>query len=80
MRKTTLYLPEDLKRVLAETATSEGFFIDRHPECPRVFVAAGFSGHGFKFCSVVGEVLADLALRGRTDFNIDLFRFDRIRP
>ena len=30
-------------------------------------LAAGFSGHGFKFCPVVGEVLADLTLDGGTD-------------
>lgn len=41
------------------------FFIDQHTE--RVSFAAGFSGHGFKFAPVVGEILADLALRGATD-------------
>lgn len=37
----------------------------------RVAVAAGFSGHGFKFTPVVGEVLADLALFGGTDLPIE---------
>lgn len=36
------------------------FILDRHPSRPRVTFACGFSGHGFKFCSVIGEVLADL--------------------
>ena len=36
-------------------------------------VACGFSGHGFKFVPVVGEVLADLATTGRTDHPIALF-------
>jgi sarcosine oxidase len=44
----------------------EHFIIDRHPGHERVTVASGFSGHGFKFASVVGEVLADLALEGKT--------------
>jgi sarcosine oxidase len=45
------------------TSTPDGhFIIDRHPEHPRLIVAAGFSGHGFKFASVVGEILADLVL------------------
>lgn len=44
----------------------EHFVIDKHPRLPEVTFAAGFSGHGFKFASVVGEVLADLALEGRT--------------
>ena len=41
------------------------FVISAHPEHPQVAVAAGFSGHGYKFCSVVGEILADLATRAR---------------
>ena len=39
----------------------------------RVAVAAGFSGHGFKFTPLVGEVLADLAIDGATAAPIDLF-------
>ena len=54
------------------------FLIDLHPDHPNVAVAAGFSGHGFKFASVVGEVLADLAETGRTRWPIDMFRFDRL--
>ena len=42
------------------------FIIDRHPAHPRVTLACGFSGHGFKFASVVGEILADLATEGKT--------------
>ncbi|MCE9629942.1 MAG: N-methyl-L-tryptophan oxidase [Planctomycetia bacterium] len=42
------------------------FLLGLHPAHPQVVVAAGFSGHGFKFASVVGEVLADLALDGVT--------------
>lgn len=57
----------------------EHFIIDRHLEHSQVVIAAGFSGHGFKFCSVVGEVLADLAERGRTDHDISLFRLNRFR-
>jgi glycine/D-amino acid oxidase-like deaminating enzyme len=37
----------------------EHFIIDAHPEYPQVSLAAGFSGHGFKFSSVVGEILSD---------------------
>jgi sarcosine oxidase len=42
------------------------FVIDSHPRYSQVLVACGFSGHGFKFASVVGEILADLAERGTT--------------
>jgi sarcosine oxidase len=55
----------------------EHFIIDRLPDAPKVAIAAGCSGHGFKFCSVIGEILADLALDGGTQHGIDLFRLDR---
>jgi sarcosine oxidase len=42
------------------------FVVDLHPRYPQVSIAAGFSGHGFKFTSVMGEILADLATEGRT--------------
>ena len=53
------------------------FVIDTHPDCPNVLIAGGFSGHGFKFCSVVGEILADLAQDGSTRHDISLFRAAR---
>jgi sarcosine oxidase len=56
----------------------EHFIIDRHPSDGRIVIAAGFSGHGYKFCSVVGEILADLALSGGTSWNLELFRLARL--
>ena len=53
------------------------FLIDALPGAPNVYVAAGFSGHGFKFSSVVGEILADLSTRGETAHDISLFLVDR---
>jgi sarcosine oxidase len=50
----------------------EHFLIDQLNE--RVVFAAGFSGHGFKFASVVGEILADLALTGRATPDADFLR------
>ena len=55
------------------------FVIGPHPAHPQVQIAAGFSGHGFKFCSVVGELLADLATTGRTRHELGLFAPDRFR-
>jgi sarcosine oxidase len=49
------------------------FVIATHPEHPQVTVACGFSGHGFKFVPVVGEVLADLATTRSTSHPISLF-------
>ncbi|GHA90200.1 N-methyltryptophan oxidase [Streptomyces tendae] len=56
------------------TTPDEHFVIARHPAHPdSVTVACGFSGHGFKFVPVVGEILADLALTGTTAHPIGLF-------
>jgi monomeric sarcosine oxidase len=38
----------------------ENFIVDRHPEHDNVAIAAGFSGHGFKFATSIGEHLVDL--------------------
>lgn len=56
------------------------FVIDVHPDDPRVVFAGGFSGHGYKFCSVVGEILADLAENGVTRHDIALFSAARLLP
>ena len=53
------------------------FVIDRHPHFPQVAIAGGFSGHGFKFSSAVGEILSDLALTNRTSSDIALFSASR---
>ena len=53
------------------------FCIDRHPEWDNVVIGAGFSGHGFKFTTVLGEALADLALAGRSDLPVGFLSVQR---
>ncbi len=53
------------------------FIIDLHPQYPQVSFASPCSGHGYKFASVIGEIMADLAERETTRHNIELFRLDR---
>jgi sarcosine oxidase len=60
------------------TTPDHHFVIAVHPHREQVTVACGFSGHGFKFVPVVGEILADLATDGSTRHPIDLF--DPRRP
>jgi sarcosine oxidase len=60
------------------TTPDEHFVIAPHPGFDRVVVACGFSGHGFKFVPVVGEILADLVVDGTTKHPIGLF--DPRRP
>ncbi|HEX8793441.1 MAG TPA: N-methyl-L-tryptophan oxidase [Polyangiaceae bacterium] len=58
--------PVQAKTCLYTMTPDEHFLVDVHPDHPQVALAAGFSGHGFKFSPVIGEMLADLALEGRT--------------
>ncbi|MPY91167.1 MAG: N-methyl-L-tryptophan oxidase [Luteitalea sp.] len=53
------------------------FVLDMLPSLPQVIVASPCSGHGFKFASVVGEILADLATDGTTRHDISLHRLGR---
>jgi len=52
----------------------EHFWIDWHPQQAQVLIASACSGHGFKFSSVIGEVLADLLIGGQSRFDLSLFR------
>ena len=77
------YLP-DTTPILARHAvclytmtSDQHFVIDQHPKWKNVAFAAGFSGHGFKFCSVVGEALADLAESGNTSLPIKFLATSR---
>lgn len=71
------YLPQVSHRksrfdvCLYTLSPDRNFVIDRHPEYPQVSFAAGLSGHGFKFASVLGEVLADLSLGLPTSAPVD---------
>ena len=56
----------------------EHWVLDTVPGAPQVSVAAGFSGHGFKMVSVVGEIMADLAEKGETRHDISLHQLARI--
>ena len=55
----------------------EHFVVGRHPEHPNVAFVAGLSGHGFKFASVLGEVLAELTLDGATRQPVGFLGVDR---
>jgi sarcosine oxidase len=53
------------------------FVIDRHSNHPNVVLCGGFSGHGFKFAPVIGEIAADLALDGGSRHQIDFLSLKR---
>ncbi len=67
------FLPEGyesthvMKTCMYTNTPDEHFILDYVPAHEKnVVVAAGFSGHGFKFASAVGEIMADLAMKGNT--------------
>jgi sarcosine oxidase len=66
-----------MKACLFTNTLDEHFILDLLADNPRVGVAAGFSGHGFKFCSVIGEIMTELIAEGGTRHDIGLFRLDR---
>lgn len=68
-----------MKTCLFSNTPDENFILDLHPDHPEVSIAAGFSGHGYKFCPVVGEIMADLALEGGSSrFDLRLFGLRRL--
>jgi sarcosine oxidase len=77
------YLPEadaPLKstRICLYTMTpDEHFIVDTHPAHRQVVIASPCSGHGFKFSTLIGKMLADLALSGSTPYDTSLFRVSR---
>jgi sarcosine oxidase len=77
------YFPEgagptmSLKSCMFTNTPDHHFIIDVHPIYPQVSFTSPCSGHGYKFASVLGEIMADLAERGATRHNIELFRLDR---
>ena len=65
LRKTTV--------CLYTNTPDEHFWIDRHPEHRNVLIVSACSGHGFKFASVIGEIIADLVIDGRARFDLSMF-------
>ncbi len=53
------------------------FVVDRHPQHPRLILCGGFSGHGFKFAPVIGEIAAELALEGNSRHEIEFLSLRR---
>ncbi|MEP7066842.1 MAG: N-methyl-L-tryptophan oxidase [Gemmatimonadota bacterium] len=77
------YLPEAAGRILDRATCvytntpDHDFLLDRHPAHPNVIVASPCSGHGFKFSSAIGEILADMVMKGGTGFDLSPFALSR---
>jgi sarcosine oxidase len=55
----------------------ENFIIDYHPGHPNIIIASPCSGHGFKFSSAIGNLLAEMCMQQRLSFDIRPFRINR---
>ena len=54
------------------------FLLDWHPGHKNVIICSPCSGHGFKFAAVVGEIVADMATKGDSGYDMSLFSIDRL--
>jgi sarcosine oxidase len=64
------------KTCLYTIPPDQNFVLDTVPGHPQVSVAVG-AGHAYKFASLLGRILSELALDGRSRYPLDTFRFDR---
>lgn len=69
----------ECKTCMYTMSADEHFIIDKHPHHGNVTIGCGFSGHGFKFVSVVSEILADLATNGSTSLPCEFLRLSRFQ-
>jgi sarcosine oxidase len=67
-----------LRACMFTNTRDEHFILDRHPDYPQVILGSPCSGHGFKFSSVIGEILADLAEHGTTGHDLSMHRLARL--
>ncbi|HLA45222.1 MAG TPA: N-methyl-L-tryptophan oxidase [Aggregatilineales bacterium] len=67
-----------MKVCMFTNTRDEHWILDTLPDMPQVSVAAGFSGHGFKMASVIGEIMADLAQHSATRHDITLHQLARL--
>lgn len=67
----------DTATCMYTTTPDHHFILSAHPQHEQVIIASPCSGHGFKFGSVIGEILADLATERTTRHPVDLFSVGR---
>jgi sarcosine oxidase len=65
------------KACMYSLTPDEHFVVTIHPNDERIVVAGGFSGHGFKFAPVIGEIVSSLLVDGGTKFDIDFISHKR---
>lgn len=81
-RLTTFLMSEKMPQKYGKTCVytntpDSDFIIDRHPKFDHVVFACGFSGHGYKFSSVVGETLSQFIVANESTLDVSNFSIDR---
>lgn len=69
--------PLTVKGCVYTVSPDEDFIIDTVPGAPQAVFASCCSGHGFKFASAIGEILADISTQGRSRFDLAPFSLSR---
>jgi monomeric sarcosine oxidase len=82
LKQAKAFLPNVVEFIHFETCLytktpDENFILDLHPEYQNVAIAGGFSGHGFKFGPILGEIMAELVLSGKSKHDLSLFGVNR---
>jgi monomeric sarcosine oxidase len=72
--------PTNFAVCLYTLSPDRNFIVDRHADHSQICFAAGLSGHGFKFASVLGEALADFAVQGRSSQPVEFLACRRFAP
>ena len=62
-----------------DNTPDDDFILDKLPDVPNAYVAAGFSGHGFKFAPIIGKSMAELMVGGKSELNLHRFRLARFK-
>jgi sarcosine oxidase len=60
-----------------ENTPDRDFIIDEVPGQPGLWLALGFSGHGYKYASAIGELMTDLVSQKASKFDLSPFRLSR---
>ena len=68
---------ENYSTCMFTNTPDENFILDKHPSTENCIIVSCCSGHGFKFSSVIGEIISDLCQTEQTGYNIDLFKISR---
>jgi sarcosine oxidase len=71
-------VPVRQARCLYTNTPDKGFLVDFHPQCPNVLLVSACSGHGFKFASALGELVARAASTGQIPASLASFGLRRL--